>query len=269
MIKKQPQRRYCTCCNTKQYTDKMQYVYYKLLRKWAWHCNNCLSAIQDNLQFVPGYKQKYLMELFSGSKTVSTIAESKYQYKTFSVDIEEKFQPALCKDIMKIKLADIPDSKRIFFVWASIPCLPYTVLNIKRYWHKITYSHRYYYYFPKINEAKEAIQLLEKTLWLIKTINPVYYIIENPRGGMRHMPQMNFAPFRYTVSYNDFDSDVYKPTDLFTNCNFLRFPQLRSSVGRKFAASITKMKDSYERSIVPPGLVTEILKQIENVHFKP
>lgn len=241
----------------------MQLVYYKLLKKSAWHCINCMSALADNLHFVPGEKERYMLELFSGSKTVSTVAESEYQYRTYTVDIEQKYLPALCTDISKLRLNQIPESKKIFIVWASVPCDIFNIMVIKDHWDKITYSHRQYYYIPKTQQARAAIQLLEKTLWLIKSINPVYYFIENPRGSLRHMPQMNFAPFRYTVSYNDFGADVYKPTDLFTNCNFLKLPQLRSSVGRKFPGSVLEMDSSYERSIVPPGLVREILKQID------
>jgi hypothetical protein len=244
----------------------MQLVYYKLLKKEAWHCTKCMSLFGDNLHFIPNQKSRYLLELFSGSKTVSSIAETEYQYRTFTIDNVPKFIPALCADISKLSLKQIPESKKVFMIWASIPCLYYTIMNVKDHWDKITYNHRQYYYIPKTREARQAIQLLEKTIWIIKSINPVYYIIENPRGALRHMPQMNFAPFRYTVSYNDFGCDLYKPTDLFTNCNFLHLPKIKSSVGRTFAGSVLDLKTSFERSIVPPGLVREILKQIDTIH---
>lgn len=241
----------------------MRLVYYPLLKKQAWHCQLCLSMQADNLHFLQGQKDRYLIELFSGSKTVSRIAESEFNYQTFAIDIEPAFGPDLCTDIGKMKLSDIPRFNRVFAVWASIPCTFYTIMNIKQHWHKITYSHRKYYYVPVSSEARKAIQLLEKTLWLIKSMNPVYYFIENPRGALRHMPQMNFCPFTYTVSYHDFGADVYKPTDIFTNCSFLKLPQLRGAMNRTFPASVLDMKTSYERSIVPPGLIRELLAQVD------
>ena len=241
----------------------MQLVYYKLLKKSAWHCNKCMSEIADNLHFSTDQKERYFLELFSGSKTVSTVAKEQFNYKTFTIDLQEKFNPDFVADILKLPLNKIPNFKRISIVWASVPCQFFTILNIPNHWDKITYNHRQYYYIPKTAEARSAVQLLEKTIWLIKSINPVYYFIENPRGALRHMPQINFAPFRYTVSYSDFGTDLYKPTDLFTNCGFLDLPEIKTAVGRKFKTSVLELNNSFERSIVPPGLVTEILKQID------
>lgn len=249
----------------------MQLVYYKLLKKHAWHCNICMSAMADNLHIVPTAKKRYLLELFAGSKTVSSVAAEEFKYRTFTIDINPKLNPDLSADIGRVRVNQIPESKRIFFLWASVPCHLYSILQFQfspgLHWKKITYSHRKYYFVPLSSEAIAAIRLLEKTLWLIKHINPVYYIIENPRGILRHMPQMNFAPFLYTVSYNDFGSDLYKPTDLFTNCSFLKLTALKTSVGRQFENTVLNMSDSFSRSVVPPGLVREILKQIDEVHL--
>ncbi len=260
-------RKYCTGCGRKKYATHMREVYYKLLKKHAWHCLKCLSTISDNLHFVNDQKNKYLVEFFAGSKTVSSVAENEFQYHTCSVDIEQKFSPSICSDLMKLPLNKIPDRNKVFAVWASVPCTVYSILNVENHWQKIVYNHRQYYYVPKTDAARSAIQLLEKTLWLIKKINPVYYFIENPRGALRHMPQINFAPHLYTISYNDFGSDVYKPTDIFTNCNFLKLPKLKTSVGRTFPGSVAKMNSAYDRSVVPPSLAREIFKQIEYKHF--
>jgi hypothetical protein len=245
--------------------SNMKKVYYPLLKKDAWHCQLCMSTIKDNLHFKNDNKERYLLELFSGSKTVSNTAES-LNYKTFTVDLESKYNPDLSINISKLKLNQIPGLKKIYIVWASIPCTQYSILNLANHWDKLTYNHRKYYYIPKTPEAWSAIQLLEKTIWLIKKINPTYYFIENPRGALRHMPQINFAPIRHEISYSDFGMDIYKPTDIFTNCNFLKLPKLRSCVGISLPGSVTKMNSAYERSIVPSGLIKEILNQIDFHH---
>lgn len=255
-------RHYCTHCGVKQYEKNMQLVYYKLLKKSYWHCLKCLSIGADNLHLKTGHKEPYFLEIFSGSKQVTTVAKNDFNYKTFTIDFESKFHPDCCIDVLKLPLKKIPQYSKISVVWASVPCTWFTILNIADHWEKITYSHRKYYYVPKTAEAKKALQLLEKTLWLIKKINPTYYFIENPRGALRHMPQMNFAPFLYTVSYSDFGEQVYKPTDIFTNCPGLQLPALKTAVGRKFENSISNMNNSFERSKVPPLLIKSILQQI-------
>lgn len=48
---------------------------------------------------------------------------------------------------------------------------------------------------------------------LIKDLNPKYYFIENPRGGMRKMSFMEGLP-RYTVTYCQYGDFRMKPTDI-------------------------------------------------------
>lgn len=240
----------------------MQHVYYKLLKKWAWHCNKCMSELSDNSAIKNQAKERYFLELFSGSKTVSNVFEQ-YNYKVQTIDIIEKFNPSICADILQLKLNQIPQYKKISVVWASVPCTVNTILNLHNHHEKFLYSHRNYYYLPKTSEALHSIKMLEKTLWLIKKINPVYYFIENPRGAMRHFPQIKSIPFRYCVSYSDYGASVYKPTDIFTNCGFLKLKELKTSVGQKFENSVAKLNDSFQRSIVPSLLVQEILNQID------
>jgi hypothetical protein len=257
------QRHYCTKCERKISETKMKNVWYSLLQKSAWHCINCMSTSVDTLHILKTQKEQNLLELFSGSKTVATIAES-LNYQTFTIDSEAKYNPSLVKDISKLSLKDIPGRKSISIIWASIPCTVYSILNLSNHWEKIVYSHRKYYYIPKTKEAKKAAQLLEKTLWLINSINPDYYFIENPRGALRHMPQIRIVPVRHEISYSDYGLDIYKPTDIFTNCQFLKLKKLSSSVGNLFPGSVTKMSNAYERSKVPSQLIETILKQIQN-----
>jgi site-specific DNA-cytosine methylase len=222
-----------------------------------------MSIVADNLQQKNDHKERYFLELFSGSKQITNVAKAEFNYKTFTIDFEPKFKPDLTMDILKLPLKKIPHYNKINVVWASVPCTWFSILNIKDHWNKLTYSHRQYYYIPKSPEAIKAVQILEKTIWVIKKINPQYWFIENPRGALRHMPQMNFAPFLYTVSYNDFGAGIYKPTDIFTNHPALKFPKLKTAVGRKFENSIAGMNNSFERSKVPAELIQSILNQIE------
>jgi hypothetical protein len=53
-------------------------------------------------------------------------------------------------------------------------------------------------------------------LALINELNPRYWFIENPRGGMRKMNFMQELP-RYTITYCQYGDKRMKPTDIWTN----------------------------------------------------
>lgn len=252
------ERHYCTYCGKKRSEENLTQVYYKLLKKKAWHCTDHTSTNADFLQIISKKKGVFL-ELFSGSKEVSKIAES-YGYETFSIDINPKFAPSLICDILKVKLVQLP--RNVEIVWASIPCTVFSILSIGKHWEKVNYSWRKYFYIPKTEEAKEAIRIVEKTLWLINNLNPTYFVIENPRGALRHLPQVRAIPFRHTVSYSNYGFDYYKPTDLFTNCPGLLFKKLPYHVGNTLPGSVNSLPSAYERSLVPDQLIHSILSQM-------
>ena len=121
----------------------------------------------------------------------------------YRVELNPKF-PAEHRDIMdfdpKKHLPWMPD-----VVLASPPCTSFTVMQIGRNW---TRDHH-----PKNDKARLGLQLLDRTLWVIKEANPKWFIIENPRAKMRKMPQM--AEFeRCTVTYCQYGERRMKPTDL-------------------------------------------------------
>lgn len=234
-------------------------VYYKLLNKTAYHCKDCMSANTDIMQISKAQKKGTFLELFSGSKDISGLALGYYD-KVCSVDIEQKFNPTICSDILKLKLSLLP--KDIDFIWASVPCTTYSVMSLMHHWERITYNFRQYYYYPKSKEAIKAVQILEKTLHIIDVIKPRHFIIENPRGALRHMPQMKSINFRHTVSYNDYGFEYYKPTDLFTNTPGLQLIKIKTCVNKNFAGSILSLDNAFNRSKVPGQLVHSILTQL-------
>jgi hypothetical protein len=257
-----PERSYCTCCGGKFYTRSMVRVYYNLLKKTAMHCRKCMSAYADNLYNLPEQKDRYLIELFSGSKSVTYAAQAK-GYKTFCVDIEKDFAPDLQANILDLTLKQVPYFNRCSFLWASVPCTTYSVMSLAKHWKKRNIAHRRYVYEPVTRDAVNATKILAKTLWLIEKINPLYYVIENPRGALRHFTGVQSIPFRSTVSYSDYSMEIYKPTDLFHNMPFLKLHELKGSAGRVFSQSIAGMSNAFERSKVPSDLINSILEQID------
>ena len=66
-----------------------------------------------------------LLELFSGTKSISKVAKN-LGWETTSLDIDPKYDPDLCMDIMVFD--ETKYSKDYFsFVWASPDCRAYSV----------------------------------------------------------------------------------------------------------------------------------------------
>ena len=66
---------------------------------------------------------------------------------------------------------------------------------------------------PKTDVARHGIALVERTLEIIRQINPRYFVIENPRAKLRKLPMMQSLE-RRTVTYCQYGEKRMKPTDL-------------------------------------------------------
>jgi len=144
-----------------------------------------------------------VIELCSGTESFSRVARESFGFDTFTVDIKEKFEPDLVKDVKKMDPEEVPFYPDI--VWASPPCDTYSVASLSTHRNGIK---------PKTDKARERDRLVKKILSLIRDWNPKYWIIENPRGMLRKMPFMEGIP-RVTVSYCQYGAYHMKPTDLF------------------------------------------------------
>jgi len=237
----------------------MLHIEYKLLRKSGWICREHASTSADIAHIRTSNEKPVFVELFSGSGHVSEVAAT-CGYETVTIDVEEKYNPDIRIDIANLRASQLPGTVDV--LWASIPCTVYSILNIPNQWDKISIGWRQYYYVPKTKKAIEALRILTKTILLIKKLNPIYYFIENPRGALRHMPHMKFIPYRKTVSYADYGFDYYKPTDIFTNCQYFQPIEIRGAVGQKFDTDIQSLSSAYERSLIPPELIRYLFDSI-------
>ncbi len=124
----------------------------------------------------------------------------------FTIDNDDTFNPDLCKDMLLVEASELP--KNIEILWASPPCEGFSVAVIGRNW---THEHQ-----PKTDSAKLGVKLLEKTISLIEETQPKWWFIENPRGKMRRMPQVQ-GFIRHTITYCQYGDTRMKPTDIWTN----------------------------------------------------
>lgn len=162
--------------------------------------------------------QPVLLELFAGTRCISKAFEKK-GWKTYSVDWNEKFKDiSLYADISKLTTDDLLDlcGGRPDVIWASPDCTSYSVAGIG-FHRRIVLGKM----TPISDYAKFCDYANKHLLEMIAEINPIYFFIENPRGGLRKMDFMvEFEKKycrRYTVTYYQYGDFRQKPTDIWTN----------------------------------------------------
>jgi len=151
------------------------------------------------------------LELWSGDSTFSAGAIMTKEAELTTIDIDPIFQPTICKDILDVSLTEIRETmnldpgERPFFIWATPDCSVYSVAG---------FGHGHYKDgVPNTDKADYMQQRHIYTLYLIEELNPLYFVIENPRGLLRKMPWMQRLP-RETVTYCQYGDFRMKPTDL-------------------------------------------------------
>ena len=211
----------------------------------------------------PSQKIKVL-ELFAGSRSFSKVADD-FGFKTYCTDIQSFKKIDQVCDIFDFNLEKCVKSLGGFpdIIWASPPCTYFSVASIGYHWNP---DHT-----PKTENAKHGVKIIERTMEIINTIllkNPnVFYIIENPRGKLRKLNLINPYEMK-TVTYCQYGDNRMKPTDIWTNINWLPKPickngdKCHESAPRGSQTGTQGLKNDYEKSKVPRDLCKEILETI-------
>ena len=111
-------------------------------------------------------KMPRLLELFSGTQSVSKIAKTLGGWETLSLDLDPRFSPDLCMDILDFDETQYP--KDYFaFVWSSCPCEAYSQARTKA---KI----------PVDEAMATSDKLVKKTREIIDYFGCAAWCIENP-----------------------------------------------------------------------------------------
>lgn len=197
-----------------------------------------------------------ILELFAGTKSFSRVASSRGAL-VFTSDNDNQFDTDYCVDILNFDIDKLPFKPDV--IWASPPCEGFSVASIGHHWnHDNT---------PKTEKAEYSLLLVEKTLEIIKQLEPKYYIIENPRGKLRKLDLMKDLP-RYTVTYCQYGDSRMKPTDIWTNIPWHPRPMCKNgmschaSAPRGSRTGTQGIKTYKDRSRVPQALCEEILEAI-------
>ncbi len=172
----------------------------------------------------------------------------------FTLDKSKRFTPTLCKDILDVKASDPPPCEgfsrlRYAFNWKTDEVGQLKAISVK---------------------ANLGIKILQKTVALINELQPRYFIIENPVGKMRRMPEVCGLE-RRTVTYCQYGEAAQKPTDLwggFPPELVLHMPckagaSCHTSAAGSAKGAIVTASDAAHRAVVPYSLSLAVCLALE------
>lgn len=203
-----------------------------------------------------------VLELFAGTRSISKAFEAR-GHETFSIEWSRDFENIdLYADILTVTAEEIirtfgkPD-----VIWASPDCTTYSVAAISKHRKKEDNGSL----SPKTGYAEFCDTVNAHVVELIKELNPRYWFIENPVGGLRKMDFMQGLP-RYTVTYCQYGERRQKPTDIWTNhpepcfkpaCK--RGAPCRDSAPRGAKTGTQALKNAVEKARIPSLLCQHIV----------
>lgn len=209
-----------------------------------------------------------ILELFSGTQSISNVFRARGHH-AFTVDFNPKFaeQTDICADILTLTAQDIINRfGRPDVIWASFDCTSYSIAAISHHRTREEDGNL----APKSEYAKHCDKVNRHVLEMIRELNPKYYFIENPRGGLRKMSFMKDLP-RYTVTYCQYGDDRMKPTDIWTNHPAPNFRPMckngapcHEAAPRGSKTGTQGRKNAVERSKIPAELCEHICDLAES-----
>jgi hypothetical protein len=204
-----------------------------------------------------------VLELFAGTRSIGKAFE-KREHEVFSVEWDKSFENIdLYVDIATLTTGQILSKfGRPDVIWASPDCKTFSIAAISHHRRKNPITGN----LDPISEYAKFCDKVDKhVLKLIKELQPKYWFIENPRGGMRKMEWMQGLP-RYTVTYCQYGDTRMKPTDIWTNHPSPNFKPMckngdpcHEKAPRGSKTGTQGRKGSKERSIIPQMLCEHIV----------
>ena len=202
------------------------------------------------------------LELFSGTGSVGHVLRAQ-GHETVSLDIDPRFGPELRMSILDFdETAYAPD--HFDFLWASPPCEAYSLARSKA---KI----------PRDVAMAASDKLVAKTRQVIAHFRDALWVVENPatsRIWMREAAK-GLGTVSVVTSYCCFGTPFRKDTRLANNFGLSLprcpgAPTCPAMIGSRHAEHAQKgcggveprHKSRDELHAIPPGLVEEILRQV-------
>ena len=171
------------------------------------------------------YKSKHFtsgkpiaLELFKGTGSIDKAIQANKDFDVVSFDIDKYFKPDICADFMTFNFKEVFEPGEFQYVWGSPVCTSWSICTSK---------HRPSYKVdpeltPKTGEAELGNRMIKKLMNVIDFLKPPVFMIENPRGRLRHWKPFNkwltkHGHSRLMVYYGNYDHYLPKPTDIWNN----------------------------------------------------
>ena len=201
------------------------------------------------------------LELFSGTQSLSKAAKA-LGWNTTSLDIDSKYNPDLCMNILDFD--ETKYGKTDFdFIWASCPCEAYSTARTVA---KI----------PREDAMEASDKLLTKTLQIIRYFGCAY-VIENPATSKLWKRDVAKSLEATITSYCCYGYNYRKDTKLASNiplvlprcpgkglCPAMCGTRHKEHAQKGGGGSMPRYKSRDELHSIPEGLVCEICRQIES-----
>lgn len=199
------------------------------------------------------------LDLFSGEGGWHAAFADAGGWQVVTVDTDARFGPDIRADVLDLRPSDLPDAD---VVLASPPCTAFSMAASGTH---IDADGR-----PVSDWGAESIALTHHTRGLCRALDPEWYVIENPMGGMRK----ELGPPDAHVWWCRYGSDRAKPTDLWGrlppsfdarrcwngNADCHHEPAPRGSD----AGTQRGDRDAAERARIPYGLSEAVLAAVES-----
>lgn len=207
-----------------------------------------------------------VLELFAGTRSIGKAFE-KHDHEVYSIEWNKDFENIdWYEDIGKITAQDIIDRfGHPDVIWASPDCTSYSLAAISHHRVKNKETGNL---DPITDYAKFCDKVNAHVIDLIHELNPKYFFIENPRGGLCNMTFMQGIP-KYLVTYCQYGDTRMKPTHIFTNYPNPQFKHCKNGdpchekAPRGSKTGTQGIKCSVDRSRIPDKLCEYIVELCE------
>jgi site-specific DNA-cytosine methylase len=203
-----------------------------------------------------------VLELFAGTRSIGKAFEAR-GHEVFSVEWDKRFDNIdLYEDVLKVTAEQIiREFGRPDVIWASPDCTTYSVAAISTHRRKEASGNL----LAITDYAKFCDAVNSHVVDLIRELNPKYWFIENPVGGLRKMDFMKDLP-RYTVTYCQYGERRQKPTDIWTNHPNPQFKEpckrgasCHDAAPRGAKSGTQALKNAMEKARIPVMLCEHIV----------
>ena len=204
------------------------------------------------------HEPRICLDLCAGKGGLSQAFDDADGWDVVTVDIQEKFDPDICADVLDLRPSDLPDAD---VVVGGPPCTTMSVAGNQ--------TEHYVDGQPNSEEAQEHVLVAYHVVGLARALSPDWWFVENPRGRMRRY----LGDPTGTITLCQYGYTWQKPTHLWGE-HPPSFRYRRCSPGDDCHASgehgfdggedVTHERDPAERAKMPGELSEAILKAVES-----